>query len=284
MDSLGEIAAAAAEAGRLGAPLASVVIPLYNEQEILERNMAVLAECFDRVIGAGKWIFLLVENGSADGTLAAAQTATARWPGSRVLHLSEPNYGVALKTGLKAATTRWIYVLDIEQWDLPFIAWSWRNRGGYDVLLASKRADPTICHQHVYRRLLSCALNGLLQVFVQFTGTDTHGPKLLDRTALQSIIDVCELDRGQYDTELVLRAIRGGKRMVEVPVLYREMRPNRNWMVKKIVWNLLALRRLVKVMRSVPYEGYIRYHRFGREEVLAESRNVLAETMEYDRA
>jgi glycosyltransferase involved in cell wall biosynthesis len=270
--------------GRGGKALVSVVIPLYNEQEILDGNLEILAACLDRVVGSGKWLFLLVENGSTDGTPAAADTAVQRWPGSSVLHLEEPNYGVALKAGLTTAATPWIYAVDIEQWDLPFIAWSWKNREMYDLLLASKRADPTICHQHIYRRLLSCALNGLLQVLVQFTGTDTHGLKLLDRTSLQPIIDLCELDRGQYDTELVLRAMRGGKRIVEVPVLYREMRPNRNWMVKKIVWNLLALRRLVRVMKHVPYEGHVRYYRLAREDVLADSDQAPVETAVYDRA
>jgi len=258
-----------AEREEAGVALVSVVIPLYNEQDILCQNLQTLAGCLDHVVGAGKWIFFLVENGSTDSTLATAKSVVMRWPGSRVVHLPEANYGIALKAGLNSVATRWVYVVDIEQWDLPFIAWSWKYRQAYDMLLASKRADPTICHQHTYRRLLSCALNGLLQVLVQFTGTDTHGPKLIDRTAMRSIIDVCKLDRGQYDTELVIRAIRAGKRLIEVPVLYREMRPNRNWMVKKIIWNLLALRRLVKVMRDVPYEGPVRYYRLAREDVVA---------------
>ncbi len=272
------------EVDQAGAALVSVVIPLYNEQDILRPNLEILAGYLDGVVGTGKWVFLLVENGSTDSTLATAQSAVARWPGSRVMHMPEPNYGIALKAGLNAAATRWVYIVDIEQWDLPFIAWSWKHRQAYDMLLASKRADPTICHQHTYRRLLSCALNGLLQVLVQFTGTDTHGPKLVDRAALRSIIEVCELDRGQYDTELVIRAMRAGKRLVEVPVLYREMRPNRNWMMKKIVWNLLALRRLVKVMKDVPYEGPVRYYRIAREDVLAAGSDSPADAAEYRRA
>ena len=262
----------------------SVIIPLYNEQGILVQNLEILATFFDRVVGAGQWYFLLVENGSTDATPRLADAAASRWPPSRVIHLSEPNYGIALKTGLRAATTKWVYVVDIEQWDLPFIAWSWKNRDGYDAFIASKRADPTICHQHAYRRILSCALNGLLQVFLQFSGTDTHGPKLLNRAALQSIIAMCELDRGQYDTELVLRAVRAQKRIIEAPSEYRELRPNRNWMVKKIVWNALALRRLVKVMKSVPHEGYARYYRVSREDVLAEAKDVLAVSPETRRA
>jgi len=253
------------------ATVVSIVIPLYNEQHFLQDNADSLARIFDDVVGPGRWSFIFVENGSADATASLADAVAARHPPSRALHLPKPNYGVALKTGLQAATTKWVFLLDIEQWDLPFITWAWRHRDSYDALIASKRADATINHQHFYRRLLSCGLNGLLQVLLQYTGTDTHGPKLLDRVSLQAIIDACELDRGQYDTELVLRAIRGQKRIIEAPSEYRELRPNRNWMVKKIFWNIWALARLVKVMKHVPYEGLARYYRVAREDVLAEA-------------
>ena len=175
-----------------------------------------------------------------------------------------------------------LYLLDVEHWDLPFIAWSWRQRNSYDLFLASKRADPSINEQRPYRRLLSCGLNALLQLFVQFSGTDTHGPKLLNNVVLRSIANACQLDRGQFDTELVLRAIRSQKRIVEVPVAYRETRPHRNWMFKKIVWNAFALRRLIHVMKDVPIEGQARYYRFAREDVVAENESAVANTKEYD--
>jgi glycosyltransferase involved in cell wall biosynthesis len=247
----------------------SIVIPLYNEEKFLQENADSLAAIFDAVVGYGRWSFIFVENGSTDATPMLADAVAARHRPSRALHLPKPNYGVALKAGLQAASTKWVYLLDIEQWDLPFIIWAWGHRESYDALMASKRADASINHQHFYRRLLSCGLNGLLQVLLQYTGTDTHGPKLLNRASLQAIIDACELDRGQYDTELVLRAIRGQKRIIEAPSEYRELRPNRNWMLKKIVWNLWALARLVKVMKHVPYEGLARYYRVAREDVLA---------------
>ena len=249
----------------------SVVIPLYNEQNILCENVEKLAGYFDAVVGHGRWYFQFVENGSTDSTPALADAVAAKRPPSRVIHLTNPNYGAALKAGLRGTTTKWVYIVDIEQWDFPFIAWSWKNRNSYDALIASKRADFTICHQHFYRRLLSCGLNGLLQVFTQFTGTDTHGPKLLNRVSLQSIIAACELDRGQYDTELVLRAVRAQKRIIEAPSEYHELRPNRNWMIKKIFWNLWALARLTRIMKNVPHEGLARYYRVAREDVLAEA-------------
>jgi hypothetical protein len=187
-----------------------------------------------------------------------------------VINLEKPNYGAALKAGLRATTTKWVYMLDIEQWDLPFMTWAWNNRHQYDLFIASKRADPTLNFQRPYRRFLSAGLNAALQVLFRYSGTDTHGPKLLNRESLNAIIATCELDRGQFDTELVLRAMRNSKRLVEVPMEYRESRPHRNLMIKKIYWNLMALRRLQHVMRDVPFEGAVRYYRFAREDVLAQ--------------
>lgn len=246
----------------------SIVIPVYNEEAIIEANLEALATFFDGLVGPGQWLFIIVDNGSVDATPAKVKAAIERWPLSRAVNLTEPNYGAALRAGLTTAVTRYTYLVDIEQWDLPFLAWSWAHRKEYDLFLASKRSDPTINQQAPYRRFLSCGLNGLLQATLGFSGTDTHGPKLIDRASLEGIIKLCRLDRGQFDTELVLRAIRARKRIMEIPVAYSENRPNRNWMVKKIVWNIFALRRLVQVMKDVPHEGLIRYYRISREDIM----------------
>jgi len=248
----------------------SIVIPVFNEQSILMANAEELANYLDNMLGSDNWLYIFVDNGSTDGTPALLSHIVERWPLSRVVNLEKPNYGAALKAGLRATTTKWVYMLDIEQWDLPFMTWAWNNRHQYDLFIASKRADPTLNFQRPYRRFLSAGLNAALQVLFRYGGTDTHGPKLLNRESLNAIIANCELDRGQFDTELVLRAMRNSKRLVEVPVEYRESRPHRNLMIKKIYWNLIALRRLQHVMRDVPFEGPVRYYRFAREDVLAQ--------------
>jgi glycosyltransferase involved in cell wall biosynthesis len=252
----------------------SVVIPLFNEQAVLMANAVALASYLDNMLGPNNWLYIFVDNGSQDQTPDLLRDIVKRWPMSRVINLRTPNYGAALKVGLRATTTKWLYTLDIEQWDLPFMTWAWNNRHDYDLFIASKRADPTLNFQPLYRRLLSAGLNVALQVLFRYSGTDTHGPKLLNRDSLNSVIANCTLDRGQFDTELVLRAMRNGKRLVEVPMECRESRSHRNLMIQKIYWNLIAMCRLQHAMRDVPFEGAIRYYRFAREDVLAQHQSA----------
>jgi len=269
-----------AGARRGSEPAVSIVIPLFNEQNIIEENVAQLGPFFDRMLGRGNWAFIFVDNGSTDRTAELVKAVIERYPPSHSVFLKEPNYGAALKAGLMAATSKWVYLLDIEQWDLPFINWAWSVRDGYDIMLASKRADPTLNFQQPYRRFLSAGLNAALQLLFLYSGTDTHGPKLINRESMEDIIAHCQLDRGQFDTEFVLKAMRSCKRLVEVPVVYKESRPHRNLMVKKIVWNLLALRRLVAVMREVPFEGNVHYYRFARSDVAAVPEIVASSALE----
>jgi glycosyltransferase involved in cell wall biosynthesis len=252
--------------------LLSVVMPIRNEAAILWQNAEILAARFDALAGAGQWKFILVDNASTDGTPAIITRIIARWPPSETVFVPQPNYGAALKAGFGRADTPYAAVLDVELWDLPFLTWAWRRRDEYDLFIGSRRADPSLCERPRYRWLLSWGLNALLQLFFEFTGTETHGPKLIRMAAMRDLIARCVSDRGQYDTEIVLRAIRAGRLIVEVPISNSEVegRKPRNLMLNKIVWNILAFNRLRGVLRGVPREGPVRYRRFTREDVLSE--------------
>jgi len=249
----------------------SVVVPIRNEEAILWDNLGAVAACFDDTVGCGSWKFILVDNGSSDGTPEIIDRVLQTFPPSRKLYVDEPNYGMAIRAGIEAADTDWIHVIDVEQWDLPFFCWAWRYRDRYDLFVASKRADPAICQQPIYRRFLSWGLNSLLQLFFAFPGSETHGPKLINRLSFARILQKCTMDRGQYDTELVLRAVRASLWIVELPVPYAEVRPTRSFMVKKIFYNLRAFIRLRQIFQAEPPQaGPVRLHRFCREDVLAQ--------------
>lgn len=251
--------------------LLSVVIPIRNEEAILWDNASALAAALDEIVGARRWKFLLVDNASTDGTPAVIRKIAETWPPSTSVYAERANYGAALRAGLEAVDTPYAAIVDVEQWDIPFLAWSWRHRLEYDLFIGSRRADPSLCERPKYRWLLSWGLNALLQLFFEFTGTETHGPKLIQMRTMQPLIALCVSDRGQYDTEIVLRAMRASRRIVEAPISSIERRRPRNLMITKIAWNIVAFNRLRRILKHVPREGPLRYRRFTREDVLESS-------------
>jgi glycosyltransferase involved in cell wall biosynthesis len=244
----------------------SVVVPVYNEADHLWPMAEALGKSLDRIIGRSHWQYVLINNGSEDGSSEVLDAIVASWPTSRVLTLDRPNYGIALRVGLKAAQAPFAYVINIDFWDPLFLRWSWANRDHYDLILGSKRADPTLNKLPVYRKFLSAGLNLIFQVFFDFVGRDTHGQKLIRLAAVRDILPKCVMERGQFDTELTMRALRGGLWVAEVPVPIIQVRSPRNLMIAKIWRNIVDLLRLRRVMRDVP-SVRTRYHRWAREDM-----------------
>jgi hypothetical protein len=244
-----------------------VVVPIYNEERELLSMAEALAPCLDDVAGAGRWQFVLVDNGSKDRSAVLCDDIIRSRPTSIKIHLDDPDYGEALYQGLMRAAGPWAFIINVDFWDASFLRWCFKTRGTYDLVMGSKRADRALNRQHNYRRFLSWGLNTILQTVFGFVGSDTHGQKFLYLPALQPILQRCVMRRGQFDTEFTLRASRARLWLAEVPVPIVELRRPRNLMFSKVVRNFVDIARLRRVMREVPLQGAMRYHRWSREDV-----------------
>src|SRR5450631_2956659 len=88
-------------------PSLSIVVPFFNEGEMVASTVAALARPDAE--------FIFVDDGSTDGTSERLFEAASRWPNIRVI-VHEQNQGAsgALLTGLYAATGDSIIVLDAD--------------------------------------------------------------------------------------------------------------------------------------------------------------------------
>jgi glycosyltransferase involved in cell wall biosynthesis len=255
------------EAGSNNRLQLSLVLPLRNEEEILWTTVDALAKELDAEVGEGCWQLIPVDNGSSDTTPEIIDRVKGCWPATLPIRLKQPNIGAAMRAGLRAAQGEWAFIMPIDEGDPAFFRWSWRSREHYDLIIGSKRLNPVLNGQTPYRRFLTWGLNALLNGLTEYIGSDTHGCKLVRLSALLPVDQRCVMSRGQYDTEMTIRAVRSGLRVAELPVVYTEKRAPRDFMLKKIGRNVVDLVRLYRALKSEPFQADVRFHRWSRYDV-----------------
>jgi glycosyltransferase involved in cell wall biosynthesis len=231
-------------------PELSVVIPIYNEEAILEASVTELVDALDAAFAGTERSFeiVLAENGSRDRTVAIAEQLAERYPGRlRWFSYPEPNYGGALREAIYRARGRFIVCEEIDLCDVDFHlrALELLRRDEADLVIGSKAMAGAHDQRPLVRRAGTKVYNKLLRVSLGFSGTDTHGLKAMRRSALAPIAARCIVDYDVFASELVIRAEREGLRVLEIPVEIAEKRAPSINLVRRVPRVLGNLGRLM---------------------------------------
>jgi glycosyltransferase involved in cell wall biosynthesis len=232
------------------APQLSIVIPVYNEEAILE---AAVKDLVDRLSAFDEsYELVLAENGSRDNTVALAEELSKRFPQVRTFSLGEPNYGKALKRGILEAQGDIVICDEIDLCDTDFYrrALAILQSGEADFVVGSKVLDASSDERPFLRHAATLVINGILRVTLGFKGTDTHGLKAFKRAAVSPVAETCIVDKDLFASELVIRAERTGVvRMREIPVRVLEKRPPSIHLFRRVPNVLKGVARLVVAIR-----------------------------------
>lgn len=96
-------------------PLVSIIIPAFNEEGLIEKNIGLLYEYLHTLGDAYHWDVLIVNDGSSDQTGAIADSLTNTHDTLRVHHhLTNRNLGTAMRTGFQNTNGDYVIVLDID--------------------------------------------------------------------------------------------------------------------------------------------------------------------------
>ncbi|MBX3182197.1 MAG: glycosyltransferase family 2 protein [Polyangiaceae bacterium] len=231
------------------APEISIVIPVYNEERILE---AAVTELLERLSPLG-WRFeiILAENGSKDSTPQLAEALVAQFPEVRTLSVGEPNYGLALRRGIQAARGELVLCDEIDLCDTEFhqAAVELLRQGEAELVIGSKLIAGAADERPFTRHAASIAYTTLLRLLLGFRGTDTHGLKAFRRAALIDLVDACVVDKDVFASELVIRAYRAERQVVEIPVQLSEKRPPSIHLWRRVPGVLKSVAKLTYAIR-----------------------------------
>jgi len=207
------------------APTVELVLPVYNEQHVLEQSVRTLNEYLAGHLGCSFQI-TIADNASTDETLERARSLAAEIGPVQVLHLERKGRGNALRAAWSASRAEVVGYMDIDlSTDLSCLAGLLapllENRA--DVAIGSRLAPGARVTRGLKRETISRSYNILLRGLLGVGFSDAQcGFKAARREAIAALLAQIEDDGWFFDTELLYLAQRHRLAIHEVPVLWIE--------------------------------------------------------------
>ena len=207
----------------------SIIIPAYNEEKRLPATLRKVIGYLQRT----EWAFaevVVVDDGSLDNTVQAAEQLRAEYPDLRVLrNPGNRGKGYAVRHGMLECRGEWALFTDadlsapIEELDK---LWRTATQVGVRVAVGSRALDRRLIgvHQSWFRENAGRLFNLVMRLITGLPFRDTQcGFKLFEAGAAREIFRRQLLDGFGFDVEVLFIARRLGYRGVEVPVRWNDV-------------------------------------------------------------
>ncbi len=207
------------------APAVEIVIPVYNEQHVLESSVRTLHSFLTRELDLAFRI-TIADNASSDGTLQVAEALARELPGVAVRHLERKGRGRALRAAWGASAADVVAYMDVDlSTDLAALPALLEplTEGRADIAIGSRLAPGAQVTRSLRRELISRSYNLLLAALLGARFSDAQcGFKAGRREIVQALLPEVADEAWFFDTELLYRAQRARLAIHEVPVRWVE--------------------------------------------------------------
>ncbi|MBD3276488.1 MAG: glycosyltransferase, partial [Candidatus Marinimicrobia bacterium] len=214
-------------------PLLSVIVPVFNEEEILETNLNKLQDYLSALTESYSWEIIIVNDGSDDGTRDIADQFASMYPeGVTVIHhFHNSHLGEALKSGLEVSAGDYVVTLDID------LSYSLDHIEKLLHALKSNHADIAVASPYMKggrvinvpwtRRIVSRAVNLYMGFFSQLQG---HTFTSMVRAYRGEFIRSLNLKAYGYEVspEILYKAFILRAKVVEIPATLKWSKKRQN--------------------------------------------------------
>ncbi|HSE42126.1 MAG TPA: dolichyl-phosphate beta-glucosyltransferase [Acidobacteriota bacterium] len=235
----------------------SVVIPAFNEENRIETPLPGVIQYLSNRFK--QWEVIYSDDGSTDSTPQKLKQIQNNYPGIKIVR-SEKNKGKgsAVKNGMAAATGDVVLFSDtdfstpIDQVELLLS----HLQNGSDVVIGSRGLPDSKVeiHQAWPRELMGKVFNRIIKTILPVQFMDTQcGFKLFNRKAVNLLVPRMSIEGFAFDVEMLIISQVHKLRVVEVPVVWRNILDSR---VHPIRNSLEMLRDVTKIRFRLAQNHY----------------------------
>jgi len=198
-----------------------IVVPVYNEEAVLERSITRLAEYLTNDMPS-TWKITIADNASTDRTPIIAERLSDHIPNVEYRRLEVKGRGYALRDAWSTSDAKVLAYLDVDlSTDLaalpPLVAPL--LSGHSDISIGTRLGQSSRVSRGPKREFISRSYNFLLRRTMQVRFSDAQcGFKAIRADVAKRLLPHVEDNGWFFDTELLIIAERSGLRIHEIPV------------------------------------------------------------------
>jgi glycosyltransferase involved in cell wall biosynthesis len=219
-------------------PSATIIIPAYNEEEILSDNVRRLISCLDDDLPG--YEIVIVSNGSTDSTAEIGAELAAAHPEVAFLHLSKRGVGRVFREGAMLARSDRIITVDADlTTGVDFIPRAFTLLERCDIVIGSKKMGSQ------ERSAIRIMGSGMFVLCVRILlglpyGDYSIGAKAYRKEAVMKSLDRVD-DGSSYVLDIIYRAWHDGARIMEIPVRCDDARHSHFNLAREGIYRLYRL-------------------------------------------
>ncbi len=232
----------------------TIVLPVYNEEDKLERNTLKLLEFCKKNI-RHPFEIVIADNNSKDKTREIAEKLSKKHKQINYLYINRKGRGIALKTAWKEYKADVNIYMDIDlATDLSALPRLIDEVvKGNNVVVGSRYLRNSKIKRTPFRMLISKVYNLMVRAMFKTRIKDMQcGFKAVDKKTVDNVIPRTEDTQFFFDTELILTAEAMHYKVKEIPVKWKEGKDTKVDFVRTItnyIKSLIKLRRRLKKMK-----------------------------------
>ena len=230
-------------------PLIDIVVPVLNEEKILQKSITTLDEYMAKHLPY-RYQITIADNGSQDKTLEIAKRLAEKYQSVRVVSLAERGRGRALKRVWQSSPADILTYMDVDlstslddflTMIQPLVA------GEAGVAIGSRLMKDSRTSRGLTREFISRCYNSIIKWTSCTKFSDAQcGFKAIRRDVAAKFLPKIKDNEWFFDTELLIKTERAGVPIYEQPVTWIEDTDSRVKIVKTAVDDLKGLYRVNK--------------------------------------